>query len=115
MAESSATPRRGGPVGRLSRNEAIAAYRQMLLIRRFEEKSGQLYGMGYVGGYCHLCVGQEAVYVGMRLAMQRGDQVISTYRCHGAMLAAGVEPHAAVVVAVVAAVAAARMVERRRS
>jgi pyruvate dehydrogenase E1 component alpha subunit len=59
----------------------------MLLIRRFEEKAGQLYGMGFIGGFCHLYIGQEAVVVGMQMALEEGDQVITTYRDHGHMLA----------------------------
>ncbi|NKC27562.1 pyruvate dehydrogenase (acetyl-transferring) E1 component subunit alpha [Ochrobactrum ciceri] len=65
------------------------AYREMLLIRRFEEKAGQLYGMGFIGGFCHLYIGQEAVVVGMQMALKEGDQVITAYRDHGHMLAAG--------------------------
>ncbi|OYR32105.1 pyruvate dehydrogenase (acetyl-transferring) E1 component, alpha subunit [Brucella lupini] len=61
----------------------------MLLIRRFEEKAGQLYGMGFIGGFCHLYIGQEAVVVGMQMALKEGDQVITAYRDHGHMLAAG--------------------------
>jgi pyruvate dehydrogenase E1 component alpha subunit len=64
----------------------------MLLIRRFEEKAGQLYGMGLIGGFCHLYIGQEAVVVGMQMAMKDGDQVITGYRDHGHMLATGMEP-----------------------
>ncbi len=64
----------------------------MLLIRRFEEKAGQLYGMGYIGGFCHLYIGQEAVVAGMQMAIADGDQVITAYRDHGHMLAAGMEP-----------------------
>ena len=64
----------------------------MLLIRRFEEKAGQLYGMGYIGGFCHLYIGQEAVVAGMQMAISDGDQVITAYRDHGHMLAAGMEP-----------------------
>ena len=64
----------------------------MLLIRRFEEKSGQMYGMGLIGGFCHLYIGQEAVVVGMRMASRPGDQVITGYRDHGHMLACGMEP-----------------------
>ena len=64
----------------------------MLLIRRFEEKAGQLYGMGYIGGFCHLYIGQEAVVVGMQMAIEEGDQVITAYRDHGHMLAAGMDP-----------------------
>ncbi|HLB98110.1 MAG TPA: pyruvate dehydrogenase (acetyl-transferring) E1 component subunit alpha [Acetobacteraceae bacterium] len=67
------------------------AYRDMLLIRRFEEKAGQLYGMGLIGGFCHLYIGQEAVVVGMQLAISPGDEVITSYRDHGHMLAKGME------------------------
>jgi pyruvate dehydrogenase E1 component alpha subunit len=67
-------------------------YRDMLLIRRFEEKAGQLYGMGLIGGFCHLYIGQEAVVVGMQAAIRADDQVITTYRDHGHMLAAGMDP-----------------------
>jgi pyruvate dehydrogenase E1 component alpha subunit len=67
-------------------------YRDMLLIRRFEEKAGQLYGMGLIGGFCHLYIGQEAVVVGMQAAIRDDDQVITTYRDHGHMLACGMDP-----------------------
>ncbi len=67
-------------------------YRDMLLIRRFEERAGQLYGMGLIGGFCHLYIGQEAVVVGMQAAIEPGDQVITAYRDHGHMLAAGLDP-----------------------
>jgi len=67
-------------------------YRSMLLIRRFEEKAGQLYGMGEIGGFCHLYIGQEAVVVGMEAVKQEGDQVITGYRDHGHMLACGMDP-----------------------
>jgi len=67
-------------------------YRDMLLIRRFEEKAGQLYGMGLVGGFCHLYIGQEAVVVGMQAALRAEDQVITAYRDHGHMLACGMDP-----------------------
>ncbi len=76
----------------LSPDEEFAAYRKMLLIRRFEEKAGQLYGMGAIGGFCHLYIGQEAVVVGMLMAMEEGDQVITAYRDHGHMLATGMDP-----------------------
>jgi len=69
----------------------LAALRDMLLIRRFEEKAGQLYGMGAIGGFCHLYIGQEAVVVGMQMALKKGDQVITGYRDHGHMLACGME------------------------
>eukprot|EP01013_Petalomonas_cantuscygni_P016919 TRINITY_DN3399_c0_g2_i1.p1 TRINITY_DN3399_c0_g2~~TRINITY_DN3399_c0_g2_i1.p1 ORF type:complete len:313 (-),score=92.24 TRINITY_DN3399_c0_g2_i1:413-1351(-) len=67
------------------------ALREMLMIRRFEEKAGQLYGMGFIGGFCHLYIGQEAVVVGMQMALQDGDQIITSYRDHGHMLATGME------------------------
>ena len=67
-------------------------YRDMLLIRRFEEKAGQLYGMGLIGGFCHLYIGQEAVVVGMQAALREGDSVITGYRDHGHMLACGMDP-----------------------
>ena len=73
-------------------DEELYAYREMLLIRRFEEKAGQLYGMGFIGGFCHLYIGQEAVVVGMEMAQKDGDQVITSYRDHGHMLAAGMDP-----------------------
>ncbi len=72
--------------------EEREAYNQMLLIRRFEEKAGQLYGMGVIGGFCHLYIGQEAVVVGMQMAIGEGDQVITSYRDHGHMLACGMDP-----------------------
>jgi pyruvate dehydrogenase E1 component alpha subunit len=75
----------------LPRETLLRAYRDMLLIRRFEEKAGQLYGMGLIGGFCHLYIGQEAVVVGVQLALRAGDQVITSYRDHGHMLATGME------------------------
>ena len=72
-------------------DEEHHAYREMLAIRRFEEKAGQLYGMGLIGGFCHLYIGQEAVVVGMRMGMEPGDQMITGYRDHGHMLASGME------------------------
>src|ERR1700743_3956737 len=74
-----------------TREQELVALRDMLLIRRFEEKAGQLYGMGAIGGFCHLYIGQEAVVVGMQMALQKGDQVITGYRDHGHMLATGME------------------------
>jgi pyruvate dehydrogenase E1 component alpha subunit len=76
----------------LPKDMELDAYRQMLLIRRFEEKAGQMYGMGLIGGFCHLYIGQEAVVVGMQLAIKEGDQVITGYRDHGHMLACGMDP-----------------------
>jgi len=72
--------------------DLLHLYREMLLIRRFEEKAGQLYGMGVVGGFCHLYIGQEAVVVGMQASLGDGDAVITSYRDHGHMLACGMEP-----------------------
>ncbi len=74
-----------------TKDDDLLAYREMLLIRRFEEKAGQMYGMGLIGGFCHLYIGQEAVVVGMQMAMEEGDQVITGYRDHGHMLAVGME------------------------
>jgi pyruvate dehydrogenase E1 component subunit alpha len=74
-----------------TREQELRALRDMLLIRRFEEKAGQLYGMGAIGGFCHLYIGQEAVVVGMQMALKEGDQVITGYRDHGHMLAAGMD------------------------
>lgn len=72
--------------------ELLRFYREMLLIRRFEERAGQLYGMGLIGGFCHLYIGQEAVAVGVQACFKQGDQVITGYRDHGHMLAAGMDP-----------------------
>ena len=79
-AKSTATP-----------EELLKYYEDMLLIRRFEEKAGQLYGMGLIGGFCHLYIGQEAVVVGLQAAFKDGDAVITGYRDHGHMLACGME------------------------
>ncbi|MGP9810794.1 pyruvate dehydrogenase (acetyl-transferring) E1 component subunit alpha [Rhodopseudomonas sp. NSM] len=75
-----------------SKEQELHAFRDMLLIRRFEEKAGQLYGMGAIGGFCHLYIGQEAVVVGMQMALREGDQVITGYRDHGHMLACEMDP-----------------------
>ncbi|APF37519.1 pyruvate dehydrogenase (acetyl-transferring) E1 component subunit alpha [Chelatococcus daeguensis] len=74
-----------------TKEQDLFAYREMLLIRRFEEKAGQMYGMGLIGGFCHLYIGQEAVVVGMQMATKEGDQVITGYRDHGHMLACGMD------------------------
>jgi pyruvate dehydrogenase E1 component alpha subunit len=74
-----------------TREQELSALRDMLLIRRFEEKAGQLYGMGAIGGFCHLYIGQEAIVVGMQMALKQGDQVITGYRDHGHMLACGMD------------------------
>ena len=73
-------------------DKLIGFYRDMLLIRRFEERAGQLYGMGLIGGFCHLYIGQEAVVVGMQSAIDDNDAVITSYRDHGHMLACGMDP-----------------------
>ena len=85
--------------GRLSNNSLpkpdaealLALYQQMVLIRRFEEKAGQLYGMGQIGGFCHLYIGQEAIVVGMQSVADASDSVITSYRDHGHMLACGMD------------------------
>ena len=79
-------------VPEFTKEQELAAYRQMLLIRRFEEKAGQLYGMGLIGGFCHLYIGQEAVVVGMQMTLKPGDEVITGYRDHGHMLACEMDP-----------------------
>src|ERR1700719_4935777 len=79
-------------VPEFSKGRELDAYRSMLLIRRFEEKAGQLYGMGLIGGFCHLYIGQEAVVVGMQMVLKPDDQVITGYRDHGHMLACGMDP-----------------------
>src|SRR4029077_7921853 len=96
-AAQPATPRQASAehlaeVPEFSREQEFRAYRDMLLIRRFEEKAGQLYGMGLIGGFCHLYIGQEAVVIGMQLAIKPGDEVITGYRDHGHMLACGMDP-----------------------
>ncbi|MEY8828075.1 pyruvate dehydrogenase (acetyl-transferring) E1 component subunit alpha [Sedimentitalea sp. XS_ASV28] len=76
----------------VSAEELTTFYREMLLIRRFEEKAGQLYGMGLIGGFCHLYIGQEAVVVGLESVAEEGDKRITSYRDHGHMLACGMSP-----------------------
>lgn len=76
-----------------SQENILNLYRTMLLIRRFEEKAGQLYGMGEIAGFCHLYIGQEAVVTGMQACLKDGDQVITGYRDHGHMLACGMNPN----------------------
>jgi pyruvate dehydrogenase E1 component alpha subunit len=91
MAETKAAQK----AGKIGPDEAALQkkfYSDMLLIRRFEEKAGQLYGMGLIGGFCHLYIGQEAVVVGLQAALQPGDDVITAYRDHGHMLATGMDP-----------------------
>jgi pyruvate dehydrogenase E1 component alpha subunit len=92
LDESAAQSARVAGKPALTVEQELAAYRLMLLIRRFEEKAGQLYGMGYIGGFCHLYIGQEAVVAGMQMTIAEGDQVITAYRDHGHMLACGMDP-----------------------
>ncbi len=89
--KSSTGTGRGARSG-LDKAELLAFYREMLLIRRFEERAGQLYGMGLIGGFCHLYIGQEAVAVGVQQTFKPGDQIITGYRDHGHMLACGMDP-----------------------
>jgi len=74
------------------KGDLLKFYEDMVLIRRFEEKAGQLYGMGLIGGFCHLYIGQEAVVVGMQAAMRKGDCVVTSYRDHGHIVASGIAP-----------------------
>jgi pyruvate dehydrogenase E1 component alpha subunit len=80
------------PKSGAGKEDLLRHYRDMLLIRRFEERAGQLYGMGLIGGFCHLYIGQEAIAVGVQAVKQPGDQIITGYRDHGHMLAAGMDP-----------------------
>ena len=81
-----------GKVPAFTKEQDLEAYRRMLSIRRFEEKAGQMYGMGLIGGFCHLYIGQEAVVIGMQMALKPGDEVITGYRDHGHMLACEMDP-----------------------
>ncbi|HUO55147.1 MAG TPA: pyruvate dehydrogenase (acetyl-transferring) E1 component subunit alpha [Rhodoblastus sp.] len=96
FASSFGPPEGGDPrlAGFLGDGDDVAIFRAMLLIRRFEEKAGQLFGMGLISGFCHLYIGQEAIVVGMRLAARETDQFIASYRHHGHLLACGAEPRA---------------------
>ena len=84
--------RKSAETSNVSKEDLLKYYREMLLIRRFEEKAGQLYGMGLIGGFCHLYIGQEAVVVGLEAAAEEGDKRITSYRDHGHMLACGMDP-----------------------
>ncbi|MBO0733848.1 MAG: pyruvate dehydrogenase (acetyl-transferring) E1 component subunit alpha [Methylocapsa sp.] len=92
-AAGAASPASAAPAP-LTKDEELYCLRMMLLIRRFEEKAGQMYGMGLIGGFCHLYIGQEAVVTGVRMATRPGDQTIASYRDHGHMLACGMDPKA---------------------
>jgi pyruvate dehydrogenase E1 component alpha subunit len=87
-----AEPKTAAAAAGPGKDELLTYYRDMLLIRRFEERAGQLYGMGLIGGFCHLYIGQEAIAVGVQSVKQDGDQVITGYRDHGHMLACGMDP-----------------------
>jgi pyruvate dehydrogenase E1 component alpha subunit len=96
METSMARARKTGPAAAKTappgnNDQWLSDYRMMLLIRRFEERAGQLYGMGLIGGFCHLYIGQEAIAVGMESVKREGDEVITGYRDHGLMLAAGMD------------------------
>jgi len=103
MTTKKSTTKTGAPARRrtakpqqykASNDELLEFYEQMLMIRRFEEKAGQMYGMGLIGGFCHLYIGQEAVVVGIQSALKKGDSVITGYREHGHMIASGADPKA---------------------
>src|SRR5881398_3092462 len=91
VAKETGQEKANGSPPDFTKEQELTALHDMLLIRRFEEKAGQLYGMGAIGGFCHLYIGQEAVVVGMQMALKQGDQVITGYRDHGHMLACGME------------------------
>ena len=92
MAKAPSKSKSSTRKNKLNREEALKFYRDMLLIRRFEERAGQLYGMGKIAGFCHLYIGQEAVVTGMQACLKEGDQVITGYRDHGHMLACDMDP-----------------------
>ncbi len=91
MSKSTTAKKPATTLAKSRRDELLEYYRMMLLIRRFEERAGQLYGMGHIAGFCHLYIGQEAVVTGMQAAIGDGDQVITGYRDHGHMLACGMD------------------------
>jgi len=92
MARKAMASQAQSNIPEFSKDEELRAYRDMLLIRRFEEKAGQLYGMGAIGGFCHLYIGQEAVVTGVNMAAKEGDASITGYRDHGHMLVVGLDP-----------------------
>ena len=91
MSNDSDSASPAAPITAFTREQELFALREMLLIRRFEEKAGQLYGMGVIAGFCHLYIGQEAVVVGVKMASREGDQFTTSYRDHGHMLAMGMD------------------------
>ena len=90
--KTKSSSRSRSPQSTVKPDRLIEYYRDMLLIRRFEERAGQMYGMGLIGGFCHLYIGQEAVVVGMQAAIDERDAVVTSYRDHGHMLACGMDP-----------------------
>jgi len=93
MARKAAASTAQSNIPELTKDQELSAYREMLLIRRFEEKAGQMYGMGLIGGFCHLYIGQEAVVTGVTMASKKGeDAQITGYRDHGHMLVMGLDP-----------------------
>ncbi|MDR3470872.1 MAG: pyruvate dehydrogenase (acetyl-transferring) E1 component subunit alpha [Devosia sp.] len=93
MARKAAAKATLSNIPEFTKDQELTAYREMLLIRRFEEKAGQMYGMGLIGGFCHLYIGQEAVVTGVTMASRKGeDAQITGYRDHGHMLAMGIDP-----------------------
>ena len=91
-SEPAEKPKPAAKIAEFSKEQELSAYREMLQIRRFEEKAGQMYGMGLIGGFCHLYIGQEAVVVGMQMTLKKGDAIITGYRDHGHMLACNMDP-----------------------
>jgi pyruvate dehydrogenase E1 component alpha subunit len=92
MAKNSTAKKSESSMQPLSKEQLMKFYYDMLLIRRFEEKAGQLYGMGLIAGFCHLYIGQEAVVVGVQNALVKGDSTVTSYRDHGHIIASGIDP-----------------------
>ncbi|MDP6953566.1 MAG: thiamine pyrophosphate-dependent enzyme, partial [Alphaproteobacteria bacterium] len=92
MAAPKSKPKLAAAEAVTDRETLFTYYRDMLMVRRFEEKAGQLYGMGLIGGFCHLYIGQEAVVIGAEQAIGPEDPVITSYRCHAHAIARGVDP-----------------------
>ncbi len=92
VVQANSLAKKASSLGAFDKNSLVKSYTQMVLIRRFEERAAQLYGMGLIGGFCHLYIGQEAVVVGIQSAMKPQDTVITSYRDHGHMLACDMDP-----------------------
>lgn len=92
IAQAKSTKKTQPLAYRLGREKLLAVYRQMMLLRRFEERAAQMYGMGLIGGFCHLYIGQEAVITGVRAATNPTDDIITSYRCHAHAVACGIDP-----------------------